>query len=63
MAATPAVVSDELFAELQRHFTNAQLVELATDFAMGNMRSRFNRAFLCRPAGFSAGAFCPPPEK
>lgn len=63
MAATPAVVSDELFAELQRHFTDAQLVELVTDFAMGNMRSRFNRAFLCRPAGFSEGTYCPLPEK
>jgi alkylhydroperoxidase family enzyme len=62
MAATPAVVGDELFAELQRHFTEAQLVELVSDLAMGNMRSRFNRAFLCRPAGFSEGAFCPLPE-
>ena len=63
MAATPAVVGDELFAELRRHFSDAQLVELVSDIAMGNMRSRFNRAFLCRPAGFSEGVFCPLPEK
>ena len=63
MAATPAVVSDELFSHLQKHFSNAQLVELTTDMAMGNFRSRFNRAFLCRPAGFSGGAYCPLPEK
>ena len=63
MAATPANVSDELFAELRRHFTEAQLVELVSDIAMGNMRSRFNRAFHCQPAGFSEGTYCPLPEK
>jgi len=62
MAATPAAVSDGLFAELRQHFTEAQLVELATDIALGNMRSRFNRAFQCQPAGFSEGQFCPLPE-
>jgi hypothetical protein len=30
---------------------------------MGNMRSRFNRAFQCQPAGFSAGTYGPHPEK
>jgi alkylhydroperoxidase family enzyme len=63
MAMTPVNVSEELFAELRRHFTEAQLVELVTDIAMGNMRSRFNRAFQCQPAGFSEGTFCPLPEK
>ena len=62
MTATPAVVGDELFAQLQKHFTDAQLVELVSDIAMGNMRSRFNRAFLCRPAGFSEGTYCPLPQ-
>ena len=63
LTGAPAVVGDELFANLQKHFSNAQLVELVSDLAMGNMRSRFNRAFLCRPAGFSEGAYCPLPEK
>jgi alkylhydroperoxidase family enzyme len=63
MAATPADVGDELFAELRRHFTDAQLVELVSDIAMGNMRSRFNRAFQCRPAGFSEGTYCPLPQR
>ena len=63
MAGTPAVVGDELFSQLRQHFTDAQLVELVSDIAMGNMRSRFNRAFLCQPAGFSEGAYCPLPEK
>jgi alkylhydroperoxidase family enzyme len=63
MAATPANVSDELFARLRKHFTDAQLVELVSDLAMGNMRSRFNRAFQCQPAGFSEGTYCPLPER
>ena len=62
MAATPADVGDGLFTELRQHFTDAQLVELVSDLAMGNMRSRFNRAFQCRPAGFSEGTFRPLPE-
>jgi len=32
-----AVVGDELFAELQRHFTDVAAVELVSDIAMGNM--------------------------
>lgn len=63
MASTPADVSDELFRQLRKHFSNAQLVELVSDIAMGNMRSRFNRAFQCQPAGFSEGKYCPLPEK
>ena len=63
MAATPADVGDELFAELRRHFSEAQLVELVSDIAMGHMRSRINRAFQCRPAGFSEGTYCPLPER
>lgn len=63
MAATPAMVSDELFVRLQEHFTKAQLVELATHIAQGHFRSRFNRVFQCQPAGLSEGAYCPLPER
>ena len=45
MTATPAVISDEVFAEAQRHFNEKQLVELAATVAMENERARFNRAF------------------
>lgn len=62
MTRTPPVVSDELFAALQRHFSNAQLVELTSEIAMANYRGRFNRVFHCLPAGFSEGAYCPVPE-
>lgn len=62
MTRTPATVGDELFAGLQKHFTNAQLVELTSEIAQANFRGRFNRTFLCKPAGFSEGAYCPLPE-
>jgi alkylhydroperoxidase family enzyme len=63
MAATPVQVGDDLFARLRQHFSDAQLVELVTDLAMGHLRSRFNRVFHCQPAGFSEGTFCPLPER
>lgn len=45
MTRTPAEVSDAVFAEAGRHFTEPQLVELAATAAMENYRARFNRAF------------------
>jgi alkylhydroperoxidase family enzyme len=62
MTRTPANVSDELFADLRKHFNDAQLVELTTEIAQANFRGRFNRAFRCQPAGYSEGAYCPLPE-
>ncbi len=52
MTRTPAEVSDELFAEARRHFSDAQLVELAATAAMENYRARFNRAFGVGSQGF-----------
>ncbi len=46
MSQTPATVSDEVFAEARRHFSEEQLVELAATAAMENYRARLNRAFL-----------------
>lgn len=45
MSRTPADVSDEAFAEAQKHFTEEQLVELVATAAMENYRARLNRAF------------------
>ncbi len=45
LAATPAHVSDDFFAELRGHFSEEQLIELAADAAQENYRARFNRAF------------------
>jgi len=62
MTCTPPDVSDELFGELQKHFTSAQLVELVTEIGLANLRGRFNTTFRCRVAGYSGDAFCPLPE-
>jgi alkylhydroperoxidase family enzyme len=45
MTATPVDVSNEVFAEARRHFSDPQLVELAATIAGENYRVRFNRAF------------------
>ena len=45
MAETPSNVSDELYAELRRHFSEEQLIELAASAAQENFRARYNRVF------------------
>jgi alkylhydroperoxidase family enzyme len=46
-------VDDVQFAELQKHFTEAQIVELTAAIAMENFRSKFNP-----PLGIEAQGFC-----
>lgn len=45
MADTPSNVSDELYAELRRHFSEEQLIEFAATAALENFRARNNRVF------------------
>lgn len=45
MADTPSNVSDELFAELRRYYSEEQLIELAAAAAQENFRARSNRVF------------------
>lgn len=45
MAETPSNVSAELYAELRRHFSEEQLIELAASAAQENFRARYNRVF------------------
>lgn len=49
---TPPVIDDELFERLRRHFTEAQIVELAAVCAWENYRARFNRVLDIEPHGF-----------
>jgi alkylhydroperoxidase family enzyme len=44
MTATPPEVTDEIVAELGRHLSEAQLVELTAVIAVENLRSRINSA-------------------
>ena len=45
MAETPSNLSDELYAELRKHFSEQQLIELAASAAQENYRARYNRVF------------------
>src|SRR5439155_6387752 len=45
LADTPSNVSDELYAELRKHFSEEQLIELAASAAFENFRARSNRVF------------------
>ena len=45
MADTPSNISDSLYAELRRHFSEKQLIELAASAALENFRARYNRVF------------------
>ena len=51
MADTPSNVSDDLYAELRRHFSEEQLIELAATAALENYRARYNRVFDVRSDG------------
>ena len=46
-------VSDQLFARVRSHFSEAQVVELAAAVAVENFRSKFNVAL-----GIEAQGFC-----
>src|SRR4051812_18633013 len=58
LSETPANVSDELFARLQKQFSYAEIVELSSAIAFENYRARFNRVFEIGSAGFSHGDVC-----
>jgi alkylhydroperoxidase family enzyme len=45
MAETPSNVSDELYGELRRHFSENELIEFAASAAQENYRARYNRVF------------------
>jgi alkylhydroperoxidase family enzyme len=45
MADTPSNVSDALYADLKRYFSEEQLIELAASAAQEHFRARYNRVF------------------
>jgi len=52
MTITGQKVTDELFAEARRHFSEAQVVELTAAAALENFRSKFNVALGIESQGF-----------
>jgi alkylhydroperoxidase family enzyme len=52
MTITGQKVTDELFAEARRHFSEPQIVELTAAVALENFRSKFNVALGVESQGF-----------
>ena len=52
MTITGEKVSDELWARLRTHFTEAQMVELTAAVALENFRSKFNVPLQVEAQGF-----------
>jgi len=55
---TDRQVDDALFAEVKRHFSEAQIVELTAAIALENFRSKFNPTL-----GVEAQGFCMVPKR
>lgn len=58
ITTTGQKVDDALFAELKKHFSEAEIVELTAAIAMENFRSKFNP-----PLGIEAQGFCMVPKR
>lgn len=58
MTITGQKVDDALFARLQKHFNEPQIVELTAAIALENFRSKFNPAL-----GVAAQGFCLLPRR
>jgi len=52
-SSTPALISDDLVSRLHKHFSEAEIVELAAWVALENYRSRFNAGLGLTSQGFS----------
>jgi alkylhydroperoxidase family enzyme len=52
MTITGQKVTDALFERVRRHFTEAEIVELAAAVALENFRSKFNVALGVEAQGF-----------
>jgi alkylhydroperoxidase family enzyme len=52
MTITGQKVTDELFARLREHYSEAQVVELTAAVALENFRSKFNVALGIESQGF-----------
>jgi AhpD family alkylhydroperoxidase len=59
---TPVEVTDELFAQMNEHFSDKQLVEITAHLTVVNL-DRFNAAFGIGSAGFSDGLVCVAPDR
>jgi alkylhydroperoxidase family enzyme len=63
MTDTPVDVPDGVFAALRLRYDDAQIVEITSALAWENYRARFDHALGVGSEGYSAGAFCPLPQR
>jgi AhpD family alkylhydroperoxidase len=59
---TPVEVTDDLFDQMKKQFSDEQLVEITAHLTLVNL-DRFNAAFAIGSAGFSEGMVCVPPDR
>jgi alkylhydroperoxidase family enzyme len=50
---SPNDIDDELFAEVRRHFSEREVVEITAQAALENYRARINRALRIEDDGFA----------
>jgi alkylhydroperoxidase family enzyme len=50
---SPTDITDAQFAELRRHFSDREIVELTVQASFENFRARFNRALRIEDDGFA----------
>jgi len=62
MSATPPEVDEALFARVRAHFSEAQIVELASVVAWEQYRARLNHTLGLAPDGFLDTDSCPMPQ-
>lgn len=53
LTISPNDITDEQFAELRRHFTDREIVELTVQAAFENFRARANRSLRIEDDGFA----------
>ena len=62
MTTTGERVDDEFFSRVRRHFSEAEIVELAATIALENFRSKFNVALGVESQGFCEIPVMPSPS-
>ena len=58
MSGTRVEVTDEVYEELQKHLSDAQIIELTHAILRGADRARFNRALDAVEDEIPEGAYC-----
>lgn len=63
IATDPHTLDDEFFAQLKKHFSDEQLLDLGVAIGLLNGLHRFLETFGVLPDSFQEGASCDLPRK